>query len=120
MQATDDLSLATTSANQGRLTINVQVPGDAFPNATITPTGTVNGVQVLHLDLTGSATDDLGVASVGVTIEETDSGRFLQPNGTLAAAATQLVAALGTPNGTSTTWTLSVNLPVQGLSLIHI
>ena len=29
--ATDDLGLTTSSTNQGRLTINVQVPGDAFP-----------------------------------------------------------------------------------------
>ena len=59
--ATDDLGLIDVVANQGRLTINVQVPGDAFPNATITPSGTVNGVQVLHLDLAGAATDDIGV-----------------------------------------------------------
>ena len=38
--AIDDLGLSTSSSNQGRLTINVQVPGDAFPNTTITPDGT--------------------------------------------------------------------------------
>ena len=37
VRASDDLGLTTSSNNQGRLTINVQVPGDAFPNATISP-----------------------------------------------------------------------------------
>ena len=85
VQATDDLGLATSNSNQGRLTINVQVPGDAFPNGTISPTGTVNGVQVLHLDLAGAATDDIGVSAVRVTVEEQDSSRYLQPNGSLSA-----------------------------------
>ena len=49
-------------ANQGRLTINAQIAGDAPPNGLITVTGTVTGGQVLHLDLAGTATDDQGVA----------------------------------------------------------
>ena len=73
VRASDDLGLTTSSTNQGRLTINVQVPGDAFPNGTITPTGTINGVQVLHLDLAGAATDDIGVSAVKVTVEERDT-----------------------------------------------
>ena len=50
------------------------------------PTGTQPQVQVLHLDLAGAATDDIGVSAVRVTVEEQDSGRYLQPNGSLAAA----------------------------------
>ncbi|MEO8425415.1 MAG: PKD domain-containing protein, partial [Actinomycetota bacterium] len=114
VRASDDLGLTTASSNQGRLTINVQVPGDAFPNATINPTGTVNGVQVLHLDLAGGATDDIGVSAVRVTVRELDSSRYVQPNGTLSAAAAYLDATLGSPGATSTTWTLSLDLPTQG------
>ena len=117
VRASDDLGLTTSSTNQGRLTINVQVPGDAFPNATINPTGTINGVQVLHLDLAGTATDDIGVSAVRVTIDENDSDRYLQPNGSLSAAVAYLDATLtpaGGPGTTSTTWTLSVDLPVAG------
>jgi PKD repeat protein len=117
VRASDDLGLTTASNNQGRLTINVQVPGDAFPNATISPSGTINGVQVLHLDLAGAATDDIGISAVRVTVEETDSSRFVQPNGTLSAAVAYLNATL-TPSGgvgtTSTNWTLSLNLPTTG------
>ena len=114
MQATDDLGLTTSSSNRGQLTINVQVPGDAFPNGTISPTAPSNGVQVLHLDLAGAATDDIGVSAVRVTVEEQDSGRYLQANGTLSANFSLLNATLASPNATSTTWTLSVNLPTQG------
>ncbi|MBI5090257.1 MAG: hypothetical protein HZB15_15735, partial [Actinobacteria bacterium] len=112
--AIDDLGLSTSSSNQGRLTINVQVPGDAFPDTTITPGGTVTGLQTLQLTLGGSATDDFGVKSVGVTIQDRDTSRYLQPNGTMQAGFTLLNATLGTPNGTATTWTLPVTLPTAG------
>ena len=56
-------TLTTSISNQGRLTINAQVPGDTPPNALLDVTGTITGGQVLHLDLTGTATDDIGVAS---------------------------------------------------------
>ena len=46
MRATDDLGLTTSNTNQGRLTINVQVPGDAFPNGLLNVTGTQTGLQV--------------------------------------------------------------------------
>jgi PKD repeat protein len=114
VRATDDLDLSTSSTNQGRLTINVQIPGDNPPDARITPGGTINGVQVLHLDLAGTATDDFGVASVRVAIEERDSSRYLQANGSLSAAFATRDAVLAAPNGTSTAWTLSVDLPTAG------
>ena len=48
-------------------------------------TGTQSGLTTRHLDLTGTATDDLGVACGHVALYENDTGRYLQPNGTLAA-----------------------------------
>ncbi len=39
VRATDDLGLTTSSANQGRLSITAQVPGDAFPNGLLNFTG---------------------------------------------------------------------------------
>jgi hypothetical protein len=114
VRATDDIGLTTSSTNQGRLTINAQVPGDLFPNGLLNFTGTDSSIEVLHLDLAGTATDDLGVASVRVSLEDQDTGRHVQPNGTMAAAFANLPATLATPNGTSTTWTLPVDLPTQG------
>ncbi len=114
VRATDNDGLSTSSTNQGRLTINVQVPGDAPPNGLISPTGTFSDIEVRHLDLAGTATDDFGVASVELTLRENDSGRYLQPNGSLSAAFARLPATLAAPGATSTGWTLSVDLPSNG------
>ncbi|ADB29250.1 PKD domain containing protein [Kribbella flavida DSM 17836] len=114
VRATDQLGLTTSSSNQGRLTLSAQIPGDAPPDGRLAVTGTVTGGQVLHLDLTGTATDDVGVAEIRVSLEDQDTNRYLQPNGSMAANFATLPVTLATPNGTSTTWTLPVDLPTQG------
>jgi PKD repeat protein len=114
VSAEDNIGLRTSSSDQGRLTINVQVPGDEPPNGLLDVTGTVTGGQALHLDLTGTASDDKGVKEVRVALEESDSSRYLQPDGSLSVAFNTLTATLATPGATSTTWTLSTDLPVQG------
>ena len=114
MRATDELDLSTSSTNQGRLTINVQIAGDNPPNTTITPGGTQPPLQVLQLNLAGTATDDFGVAAVEVSVRDRDSSRYLQDNGTLAAAFNTRTAVLSPPTGLSVNWTLAVDLPAQG------
>lgn len=114
VRATDEIGLTTSSTNQGRLTINAQVAGDAFPDGRLNFTGTDATLEVLHLDLAGTATDDKGVQSVRVSLEDQDTGRFVQPNGTMAAAFATLNATLASPGGTSTSWTLGVDLPTKG------
>jgi PKD repeat protein len=114
VMARDDLGLTTAQANWGMLFVTVQVPGDAFPDTTITPTGTQSGLQTLHLDLAGTASDDRGVSAVRLTLREQESGRYVQPDGTLSVAFAQLDATLGTPGATSTTWQLPLDLPTQG------
>ena len=74
-------------------------------------TQTVTAPQV---NLTGTATDDLGVQSLKVTVFNNDNGQYLQTNGTLASGYTQLTATLATPNATSTTWSLPITLPGSG------
>lgn len=112
--AEDNIGLSTSNANRGSLTINAQYPGDAPPNGLLSVTGTITGGQVLHLDLTGTATDDIGVESVKVSLRDADTSRYLQPNGTMAAAFATRNATLETPGGTSTAWSLSVDLPTEG------
>jgi PKD repeat protein len=114
VRATDEIGLTTSSTNQGRLTINAQVAGDAFPDGRLTFTGTDSSIETLHLDLTGTATDDKGVAAVRIALEDQDTGRYVQPNGTMAAAFATLPATLGTPDGTTTSFTLAVDLPTKG------
>lgn len=114
VRATDDLGLATASTNQGRLTLNAQIPGDAVPDTRLTVTGTQTGGQSLALNIAGTATDDLGVQSVRVSFRDRDTDRYLQPNGTVSAAYADLPATLASPGATSTTWTLPVTLPTEG------
>ena len=114
VRANDELGLSTSSSNQGRLTISAQVTGDAPPNGLLNVTGTVTGGQSLHLDLAGTATDDLGVREVLVSLEDQDTSRYLQPNGSMSSAFATRTAILATPDATSTTWTLPVDLPTGG------
>ena len=99
VRATDDEGISTSSTNYGRLSITVQVPDDTPPDTRLNTTGTVSGVQVLSLDLAGTATDAQGVASVGVTVRERNSGRYVQPNGTLSSSWALLPTTLATPGG---------------------
>jgi len=116
VRATDELGLTTASANQGRLTINVQVPGDNPPDAKLNVTGTQSGLTTRHLDLAGTATDDFGMSAVNVALFENESGKYLQPNGTLASGFTTIPATLSASGAgaTNITWTLPVDLPVNG------
>jgi PKD repeat protein len=114
VRATDDLGLTTSSTNQGRLTINAQVPGDTPPDGKLNVTGTLTGGQSLHLDLAGTATDDKGVAGVQVSLFDGDTSKYLQANGTLGAAFATLPATVSPANGTQTTWALPVDLPQGG------
>ncbi|TWD82634.1 PKD domain-containing protein [Kribbella amoyensis] len=114
VRATDQLGLTTSNANQGRLSLSAQIPGDTPPDGRLDVTGTVTGGQSLQLNLTGTATDAQGVAEVRVSLEDQDTNRYLQPNGSMAASFATLPATLATPNGTSTTFSLPVTLPTQG------
>jgi large repetitive protein len=113
VRATDDLGLTTSSTNQGRLSINAQYAGDLPPNATITfvpPTD-----ESLTVNLSGTATDDIGVERVRVSLQDRDTGRYLQANGTMAAAIAYRDATLTPPSATSTTWSLpAITLPTGG------
>ena len=72
VRAGDDIGPdAPRRANQGRLTINAQVPGDAPPERVAQRHRHDHGGQVLHLDLAGTATDDKGVAAVRVSLLRT-------------------------------------------------
>jgi hypothetical protein len=113
VRAVDDDGISTASANRGSLTINAQIPGDLPPDTVMSFTAPTD--KSLVVNLAGTATDDHGVASVKVSLQDRDSGRYLQPNGTMAAALAFRDATLGTPNGTTTTWSLgALTLPTQG------
>ena len=114
VRATDNDGIVTTSANRGQLTVNAQVPDDAFPDGQLSFVGTDQNIEQLHLDLTGSATDDKGVSAVRVMLHDLDTGRYLQPDGTMSGTFATLQATLAGPGATSTTFALSVDLPTKG------
>lgn len=112
VRATDDLGLTTSSTNQGRLTLNAQIAGDLVPDTTMAFTAPAD--ESLAVTFAGTATDDRGVESVRVGLRDGDTGRYLQPNGTMAAAFATLDAALDSPGAPTTGWSLGVTLPIQG------
>jgi hypothetical protein len=112
VRATDDLGLTTASANQGRLTVDAQVPGDLFPDTTMGFTAPTD--ESLAVRFAGTATDDRGVQRVRVSLRDGDTGRYLQPDGTMAAAFATLDATLASPGARTTGWSLGVTLPTPG------
>jgi outer membrane protein assembly factor BamB len=86
------------------------------------PSGTIasptNGSTVTNtgaaIPITGTATDDTGVANVYVAVKNT-TGRWWDPvSKTWSNVFQQYPATLGTPNGTSTTWSASFPPPADG------
>ena len=113
VRATDDEDNTTSSNNQGRLTINAPYPGDNPPGTTMAFVAPTDGS--LTVNLAGAATDETGVTNVRVSIQDRDTGRYLQANGTMGATLGTREATLGTPNGTTTTWSLPpITLPSGG------
>ncbi|MGI8523671.1 MAG: PKD domain-containing protein [Nocardioides sp.] len=112
VRATDDTGLTTASANRGSLAVNAQVAGDLPPDTTMSFTAPTD--ESFAVNLSGTATDDKGVTGVKVSLQDRDTGRYLQPNGTMAASFATLSATLSTPNGTNSTWSLPVTLPTSG------
>jgi PKD repeat protein len=115
VRATDAVGLTTSGSNRGSVTVLSQYPGDAFPDARITSPGTGQpSLPSSQLSLNGTATDDQGVAAVRVSVFDDDSGRYVQPNGTLASGFATLNANLASASATSTDWSLTLNLPAAG------
>jgi hypothetical protein len=115
VRATDLIGLTTSSANRGSITVLAQNPGDAFPDGLITSPGTGQpSLPNEQLNLNGTATDDKGVSAVKVSVLDADTGRYLQPNGTLANGFASINATLTNAGATSTSWSLALVLPGAG------
>jgi PKD repeat protein len=112
VRATDDSGLTTSSTNQGRLTVNAQIAGDLAPDTTMSFTAPTD--ESFPVSFTGTATDDKGVASVRVALRDADTGRYLQPDGSMAAAVATRDAVLASPGAATTSWSLGLTLPTAG------
>ena len=113
--ATDGVGITTSGSSRGALTVLAQYPGDLFPDGILTAPGTGQpSLPSSLLSLNGTATDDHGVSSVKVSVQDSDTGRYLQPNGTLTSGYATVTATLANPGSTSTAWSLSLDLPEAG------
>lgn len=112
--ALDDAGLLTPLANWIRTPFFVQIPGDAFPETTLGFAGVEQNFEALHLDITGTATDDKGVANVRVLVQDVDTANYVTAAGTFTPTKTWIDVAPAAPNALSTTFALPLNLPGQG------
>ncbi len=97
---------------QVRALVQEVVPPDGVaPNATITTPTNNQVVTANPVSSTGTATDNLGVASVDVGIQNTATSQWLQGDGTFGPAFATRNATLASPGTTATNWSLSVSLP---------
>jgi PKD repeat protein len=115
IRATDDLGLTTSSTFWAELDVDVEIEGDSPPDARLDVTGTITDIDVLHLDLTGTATDDFGVADLRFEFRDLDTGLYLLADGTAGGARTRLpVTSIDATDPTSVTFLVSVDLPMEG------
>jgi hypothetical protein len=90
----------------------VQPPDTTAPNTEITSPSEAAGLMARPVFISGTATDDRGVESVGVTVRDASTGLWLQADGaTFGPSEVTLPTTLGQPGGTSTTWSMSVDPP---------
>ena len=85
-----------------------QVPGDAFPDGLITTPGTGQPSLPSATSIIAAPQPTTRASPSEVSIFDDDTGRYVQPNGTLASGFATLNATLANPNATSTDWSLSV------------
>ena len=60
---------------------------------------------------TGTATGNVGVNQVRVGVKNRGTNQWLQADGSWGATYAYRMASMGSPNGTSTSWSIGVNLP---------
>ena len=95
VRATDDLGLTTSSTNQGTLTINAQVPGDAPPDGKLTVTGTARVDSRCTSTSPARRPTTRASRRCQSALYDGDTSKYLQPNGTWATAFATRRPALG-------------------------
>lgn len=115
IRATDDVGLSTSYTLEAELDVDVVIEGDSPPDARLDLTGNIYDVDVLHLDLTGTATDDIGVDEVLIELYDYDTRQFLQADGTTGGDRARMpTTVVPNPDSTSVTWSVSLDLPREG------
>ncbi len=86
--------------------------GDTIaPDTTVTSPAANAVLGSSAVTMTGTASDNVDVDRVNVTLQNTTTGAWLQPNGTFGASAAVVSATLVNDTGTTTGWQVSATLP---------
>ncbi len=119
-RAIDDEGTRTGTRQRPTIFVISGVPGDEQPDTTIDWEERDQDIDTLDVAISGTATDDIGVDRVVVTIQETRQRQFLQGARFVTAAGTydplytEIDAVLSGP-ATNRTWSLSgITLPEDG------
>ena len=85
---------------------------DQPPNTSVTgPSGSL--VKTMTFTVTGSATDDVGVKSIGFTVRDANN-RYLQPDWTVASSQYTFRFDPDVVGAKSTTWSKEITVPTEG------
>ena len=70
--------------------------------------------------MTGTATDDIGVASVAMRIFDDDAKRWLQPDGSLSSRPIPFNAVVANAGAASTTWSFDFSPPKASTYFFYV
>ena len=122
--ATDDDGITTPSNLWAVATFTVQVAGDAPPKALLTPgtTGLQPPMTSHTLNLSGTATDNLGVNEIRISLRDADTGKYAKPpsaGGGTQAGYTYFTVPAPPPLDPldpthKTSWNTTIELPTDG------
>ena len=105
---------STGTADNTKATKKTETFGltDQPPNTNVTgPSGSV--IKTFAFTVTGTATDDLGVNSISMTIRD-GSNRYLQDDGTVSSTNNSFRITPDVVGAKSTTWSKEITVPTEG------
>lgn len=110
--ATDMNDQKTDAAERPRVYVDLGVAGDARPDTRIvSPTNYQQDFENTSVSITGTATDDLGVAGVDVAVYDVNSRKWLQGDGQFNSFE-MLGTIVDSPGATAVTFSLELDLPI--------
>ncbi|WP_228942548.1 SMP-30/gluconolactonase/LRE family protein [Nocardioides sp. Leaf374] len=92
--------------------VTVRASDSVAPDATVTSPAQGAQVPLGAVPLRGGATDDTGVATVLLAVQDTVSKEWLRPDGSFGASYRTVTAVLAAPGATSTTWAFTFQPPL--------
>ncbi len=90
--------------------VEVRPANDLLPNLDFGPRIITDG----RVEVTGTANDDRGIVSVRLSVQNLDTGLYLQPDGSFGPQGRSYAATLGAPGLPETTWSAAFDINQDG------